>query len=250
MIDLAQLYNLGLAYNIDIFSGITLPEGSPLELDVIKNTIMEKCGQNIPMYADPSVMASAITVWSAKNQYTFKHIAKILEAEYSPIENYDRFEQYTDLHDKNTNEGISGSSSKNENTKSSANSKITDDRYTTHSGTDRTQDERLTSADNASTYQPDNSGTSSITHGENIREQGNGTNKTDGSSDKNITGKNTTDRKVNEAEEVTHDAHLHGNIGVTTANQMQTEEYEFLRKYNPYNFIAGLFENELTLYVF
>lgn len=250
MIDLAQLYNLGLTYNIDIFSGITLPEGSPLELDVIKNTIMEKCGQNIPMYADPSVMASAITVWSAKNQYTFRHIAKILLAEYSPIENYDRFEQFTDLHDKNTNEDVSGTSSKDEKSKSSANSKINEDKFTTHSGTDRTEDERLTSADNASSYQPDNSGSSSITHGENIREQGNASNNTTGSADKTTTGKNSTDRNVKEAEEITHDAHLHGNIGVTTATAMQTEEYEMLRKYNPYNFIAGLFENELTLYVF
>ena len=85
MITLAQLYDLGKTYNIDIFDGISLPEGSPMDVDVLVNTIIMNCGLNIPMYADPKVMQSAITLWSAKNQYTFEHVGKIYAADYSPI---------------------------------------------------------------------------------------------------------------------------------------------------------------------
>ena len=77
MLTLTQLSNLATTENIDMWAGLQLPSGSPMDRDVLINTIMEHCGLNIPVYADPSVMASAIAVWSAKNQYTFIHVGKI-----------------------------------------------------------------------------------------------------------------------------------------------------------------------------
>ena len=58
------------------------------------------------------------------------------------------------------------------------------------------------------------------------------------------------DKTVDEDENTTTTSHQHGNIGVTTSNQLQTAEYEQLSKYNPYSFLAELFENELTLFVY
>lgn len=250
MINLAQLYNIGLNANIDIFSGLSLPEDSPLNLDIMKNVIMERCGLNIPMYSDPMVMASAVTVWSSKNQYTFKHMGKIYEAEYSPIENYDRYEDSNDTRDHTLDEGNNAEFSKNEKSTSSANSDITENKTSIHSGTDVTEDTRETSAYNSSEYQADNQGTNSLTHGETITDSGTGTNSTKGNSDKSADGTNTNERTLTENETNDHNLHAHGNIGITTNTQMQTEEYELLRKYNPYNFIAELFENELTLFVY
>ena len=250
MIDLAQLYKLGLNADIDIFAGLSLPEDSPLSLDTMKNVIMERCGLNIPMYADPAVMASAVTVWSAKNQYTFKHMGKIYEAEYSPIENYDRREDGYDTRSHDLNENNDTEFSKNEKNTSTADSKITENKSSTHSGTDTTEDTRETSAYNSSSYQADNQGSTSLTHGETITDAGSGTNSTKGASDKTADGTNTNARSLSESESTDHYLHAHGNIGITTNTQLQTEEYELLKRYNPYNFIAELFENELTLFVY
>ena len=114
MLTLTQLYNLGLSQSVDIFDGLNLPFGSPLDRDTLINTIMVQCGLNIQMYADPFVMRSAVNIWSAKNQYTFEHVAKIFTAEYSPIENTDRYDSITVEHDRALNENTSLSNSKNE----------------------------------------------------------------------------------------------------------------------------------------
>lgn len=238
MLTLTQLYDLGKIKDIDIYDGIALPSDSPLDRDVLINSIIMRCGLNYPLYADPSVMASAIALWSAKNQYTFIHVAKIYEASYSPIENYDRYEDMSTDRDRGLTDNTTGSSSKSDSTTTNAN------RTTTHSGTDTTTDTNEVSAYDASTYQPETKLTSSLQHGEQIQEYA--------SSGKTTTGSGTTgsNKSVTENETITQENHIRGNIGVTTATAMQSEEYEFLKNYNPYDFIAGLFENDLTLFVF
>ena len=238
MLTLTQLYDLGKIKDIDIYDGISLPNGSPLDRSVLINSIIMRCGLNYPLYADPSVMASAIALWSAKNQYTFEHVAKIYKASYSPIENYDRYEDMSTDRDRGLTDNTAGSSSKSESTTTNAN------RTTTHSGTDTTTDTNEVSAYDSSTYQPETKLTSSLLHGEQIQENAGSGKTTTGSGN---TGSNKT---VTENETITQNNHIRGNIGVTTATAMQSEEYDFLSNYNPYDFIAGLFENDLTLYVF
>ena len=234
MLTLTQLYNLGISQNVDIFDGLTLPAGSPMDRETLINTIMVNCGLNIPMYADPFVFKSAINIWSAKNQYTFEHIAKIYTADYSPIENTDRFDSVTVERDRRLDDNTETSNTKTENLSTNNN--------TAHSGTDKNTIEETTSAMNAHDYQPDTKTVSDMEHGENIN--------TTGSSDKNtnITGSNI--KGVDEAEKTTTTQHLHGNIGTTTNTALQSEEYALLKDFNPYNFISGLFENELTLCVY
>lgn len=238
MINLTQLYNLGLNQDIDIFSGIELPEGSPLNHDIMVNTIMEKCGLNIPIYADPNVMRSAITLWSAKNQYTFIHIGKIYAAKYSPIENTDRYDSITvnrarDMTDKTAvlNKKTEDAASTNQNTN-------------THGGRDTSHIDETTSADNVDDYQPKDHTHTTNDYNSTITDNGTG------SLNKKTSTAATNDKIVDEDENTTTTQHLHGNIGVSTNTQLQTEEYELLSKYNPYNFIAGLFENELTLFIY
>ena len=226
MLTLVQLYNLGLVEQIDIFSGLSLPADSPIDRTVLINTIIEKCGLNFPLYADPNVMKSAVTIWSAKNQYTFEHIAKILTADYSPIENKDYTEET--IYGRDLKDNTKGVTKRNEgvNTKNK----------TVNSGADITED--TTSAYNSSSYEPDNKST--FTHGATIDNEG--------SSNKNIGMDNNTDKTVKE-DTVTR-SHQHGNIGVTSNFELQKSEYTLLEEYNPYNFLAGLFENELTLFVY
>lgn len=278
MLTLQQLYELGKSNGIDIYSGISLPKNSPLNRNILINTIIMRCGLNIPMYADPSVMAAAISIWSAKNQYTFEHVAKIYEASYSPIENYDRYEDISTTTDRKVKDDTTGTGTKKETIKN--NSTVTTDSDTTdthttshtgfdtnavtHTGYDTTDVETKTSAYDANTYEPDSktsttytpgaTDTTTFTPGSTDTITGGTTEDTtvtnDGTSSRNTTSNSTTNKGVTENEKVKHTGHLRGNIGVTTATQMETEEYEFIKNYNPYDFISGLFENDLTLYVF
>lgn len=266
MITLAQLYDLGISENIDIFSGLQLPSDSPMSRDVMVNCIMERCGLNIPLYADVPVMASAINVWSAKHQYTFKHIAKIYQASYSPIENTDRYEDITvirdrDLTDKktdNTSDKNKVISSGKEDLTSESSTDVTEGKTSTHSGTDTNTEEVTTSAYNANTYQPDTKTTTGLLHGESITDTGSGSTDSSGSSTKNKTDNTNSDRTINKAanqtvaeDETTRTInHTHGNIGVMDNATMQEKEYELLNGFNPYTFISELFENELTVFVY
>ena len=270
MLTLTQLSDLAKNIDIDLFEGLQLPEGSPLNRDVLINTIVMRCGLNYPNFADPYIMKSAIAVWSAKNQYTFEHIAKIYEADYSPIENYDRYEDLSTDHNRNMTDKTTSKSNGSKNVDN--NNKVTNDLTQTddltrtdnltaeHSGTDSTVDENKTSAYDSNEYQPDNKSTSDLTHGEKVTNTGtvkNGgtvkntgsvTTKGDTSENTNSTGSN--DKNVTENEKTTQKNHIRGNIGVVTATAMQVAEYELMGKFNPYDFIAGLFENDLTLFVY
>lgn len=42
----------------------------------------------------------------------------------------------------------------------------------------------------------------------------------------------------------------HGNIGVTTSQKIMNEEYELIMKFNPYEMVAELFENDLMLSIY
>ena len=234
MLTLSQLYDLARSEGKDLFAGLQLPDGSPLDRNTIINSILMRCGLNYPNFADPNVMASAITIWSAKHQYTFEHVAKIYEASYSPIENYDRYEDMSTNRDRTMDDTTKNTGRKTEG--------VTSNRTTTHSGTDTTTDTAETSAYDSSTYQPTDKTTSSLLHGESVTDGGNST--------KTSTNNLTSDKDVKELEKTTQLNHIKGNIGVTTADTMQKEEYEFLANYNPYDFLSKLFENELTLFVY
>lgn len=234
MLTLMQLYDLGKTQKIDIFEGIQLPINSPLDRETLINSIITKCGLNIPMYADPYVMTSAVTLWSAQNQYTFDHVSKIYTADYSPIENYDRYEDMHTDRDHELTDNTANTGSKTEN--------VTSNRTTTHSGTDSTTDEAKVSAYDSNTYQPETKSTTDLVHGESISDGG--------SSTKTTTNNLNTNKGVNENETTIQSNHIRGNIGVVTATATQVEEYNFIGKYNPYEFLAGLFENSLTLFVY
>ena len=242
MLTLAQLSDLATSAGIDLWFGLQLPSGSPMDREVLINSIIEHCGLNIPVYADPGVMASAIAVWSAKNQYTFVHVGKIYEASYSPIENYDRYEDITVKRDRDLTDDTEANSNKLEKLNSTAKENKTSE----HSGTDNTTETTEVSAEDASTYQPDNKTTSYINHGEKISDAGSGTTTTN----KDTTADSVQNKTVKELENTSTINRTHGNIGVTTAMKMETEEMEYLQSYNPYTFLAGLFENDLTLFVY
>lgn len=246
MLTLEQLYNLGQAYHLDIFSGIILPANSPINRTVLIDTILERCGMNYPMYTDPNVMLSAINVWSARNQYTFEHVAKIINADYSPIENKDYTEATTTSRDRALTDNTTGSNNKTENLNNTFEEGTNTHQSEEHTGTDTTTD--TTSAYNAADYQPDNK--TELLHGESISTGVVTDHNTSSSGTKTTNTGLTTNKDVDEAETITVNTHQHGNIGITSPFDLQQSEYTLLKDYNPYVFLSDIFEKDLTLCVY
>ena len=201
-----------IQYNPDWFELAVLPSG--IDKQTLKETIIFRCGLLTPVYGEPDLFQKFVGHWFAKQYNNIERLISLYAAEYDPLRNYDRTEEYdgTDTdrlqHGKVTTNNLSEG----------------------HTGTDQT--DRKTSAMNESTYQPDNH--EDLTHGETITNTGTVTD----------SGTDVTTKTIN------HDNHIYGNIGVTTSQQMWIQENELLRDHNIYNEIAILFENEMMLGVY
>lgn len=281
MINLQQLYNIGLSDHIDIFEGLTVPiECRVLDTETLKSVCFERCGLNIPVYPDPDTMRAAITLWSKKNSYTFIHVDKIMAAEYSPIENV-----FEDTDSERTFKGNTDRKDKTNTTNTpevthSVTDRLTNDvtslqhgkktelehgKKVTESGSDDNNTTNLISAyDETASYSPDNKSENKITYGHTATDSGKDTSTNSGTDTttrnyvKTVitsdTGNTKTDTDLT-GNEKKDDLEIiktsrHGNIGITSANKLQIEEYNMLKEYNPYNYLAELFERELTLYIY
>ena len=82
-------------YNFDntIFASLSMPDG--LEAGIAVNTILREKGEFCSLYTNPDFLKFAIGTWSQENQMAFKHLAKVWQAEYDPISNYNRTEEET-----------------------------------------------------------------------------------------------------------------------------------------------------------
>lgn len=200
----------------DIFSGVSVPE--PLDPEDVKSAIMMKCGLLTPVYAEPSIFRQMCAFWFKSHKWNIEHLINIILAEYSPIENFDRYEDITiNRTDKET---LSGSDSFNH-------------------GKIETMQHGHNIENQVSAYN-----TSSYSNSEKELHTGSDVN-TNSGSDSTAYGKITD----NKGSEITN-SHLHGNIGVTTNQQMIEAELELLKNFNIYDWIASRIEDDLFLTVY
>lgn len=87
-VKLATMYN----FDPSIFDGVEFPSNISVQ-DFVDSLLMQ-CGEMPVLYSSPPLLKSLIRVWSKISQYTWKHLAETLTAEYNPIENYDRIEEW------------------------------------------------------------------------------------------------------------------------------------------------------------
>lgn len=205
---------------IDIFENCTVP--APLDIEMVKNEIMKKCGLLRPVYGEPEVFKALTKMWFDSNQWNFDHLVNIINAEYSPIENVYESDHYTTQHSGTDKRALGG---KDINTLSGTDT-VTDGSATTHE----------VSAFNSSGYQPSSKDSNS------------------GDIDTKYGKKDTLE--FGKTDDFTH-GHLetydrlrHGNIGVTTNDQLILEELSMLEKFNPYDWIAAKFERENFLQIY
>lgn len=124
-ITLIGLYN----YDSTLFDGLKLP--AYFNKQTLVNTILLAGGEFGALYPDPAFMKQAISLWSAKNQRYFERLAKLMQTDYDPLENYNRREEWDD-----TGSGSSESAFNN-----------------TTTGTDSSTTENKVSAYNSSAYE-------------------------------------------------------------------------------------------------
>ena len=191
-----------------ILDGLQIPQG--LDRDTLLDNIILECAELEVLYADAEFFKVAVAVWSAKQVKYWTRVLNAERANYNPIENYDRMEQWTD----------NASGSKNVSSKSSS-SGTAQNSNTTLNQVAGYNSEQLTKAG-----QSDSGGMTQ-------------TNDT-------ATGSGTEER----ADNLVHTGRVHGNIGTVTAQSMLEQELELAPKIITYNIIIQDFKPRFCLLVY
>lgn len=216
------LYN----YDDTLFNGFNVPEGLVKQIAI--DTILMRTRELEILYPDINYMKTRITIWSNKYQINWKKLYDTTVLEYNPIENYDRMEDWTDTDDET-------STSARDNTRNTTNtvkSTSTNEIMNSVNVTDQNTAFNAGLADHAK----------QITDGDTTE---------NGSITNTETGKDTENENVNGGRTGRHTrtGRAHGNIGVTTSQQMIQSERDLV-VFNLYDVIAESFIENFCLMVY
>ena len=222
---IAGLYN----WDDTLFDAMDFPKNADKQNFI--DSLILSYGSCEPLYPDWYFMKnSAIPAWSRKWKNSIEKVYDLLEKlEYNPVENYDRQENWTDSPNITRETQLSGTDSNKQTAGQGSTTKQT--------GTDT--NEQKVSAFNSSGYDPSEQGI--MTYGNQTQVITSGTNTNEfsyGRKDVNTEKGNTE-----------HSGRIHGNIGVTTTQQMMESEMS-LRKQSFIDYCTGLFANDLLLLVY
>ena len=212
----------------DLFKNLTLPEG--IDKDTLTDNILLRGSDFEVLYADPYFMQDAIGLWSRKWARTFDKWIEALSIEYNPLENYDRKEDWSDT----LNKGVSTSARRD-----SGNTRTFDNSDTTTPGTTITEETQVSAYD-ASTYQPAQQVTTTPS--------GNGDMLAHSGTIKDEYGEGSSGSETENSKTV-RDGRIHGNIGVTTSQQMLEAELN-IAKWNIYEHITDMFLSEFVIPIY
>lgn len=216
------LYN----YDNTLFDGFNVPEG--LVKNIAIDAILMRTRELEILYPNFTYMKNRITIWSNKYQINWKKLYDTTVLEYNPIENYDRMEDWTDTDDET-------STSARDNTRNTTNtvkSTSTNEVMNSVNVTDQNTAFNAGLADHAK----------QITDGDTTE---------NGSITNTETGKDTENENVNGGRTGRHTrvGRAHGNIGVTTSQQMIQSERDLVI-FNLYDVIAESFIENFCLMVY
>lgn len=253
-----------LAYrNESLFDLMNLPEG--IDKENVTDNIMVEGGEFEVVYADPDFFKNCVGVWSKKHYRTFDKWIKALNIEYSPLENYDRMEEWCDTSAENSNKVNTGtlsdsstgsvhyisSDSEEENIEGSVNT--SNDSSTTAENTT----ENTVSAFDSSSYQPENK--SDVDSSESVSTTEESTNNTDRSlshdrtddttTTNSTTGSTSNNENYSQNNTGNHTGRVHGNIGTLTSQTMLESELN-IAKFNIVQQITDLFLQEFCIMIY
>jgi len=235
-------------YDSTLFDGADFPEG--IDKDLAVETILLRCGESPALYQSVPFMKMKISNTARKWYNNIEHMLKAINEDYDPLHNYDRFEEWTETDKKSETTNHSETVKDTSKTES----KETNDIESDKTGSSRDNVSKSTvnevSAFNSNDYQPSNktteSGQNNSTDSEAISTQS--TNEQSGSGENNRDVKG--DNKYETDNNLSHNAHLYGNIGVTTSQQMLESEIKLRQNINIYDVIAEIFFKELCIYIY
>lgn len=203
-------------YDSTLFDGVVLPNG--IDKDNLVANIMRNSGDLYPYHQVPEYLKRNINYWFARRLFDFERMYEALRVEYSPIENYDRKENTTRNYE---NSGTDKESTTLGSTTTSTNigSNDNENKVSAYNETDYSNREKDTQSYNST-----------------LTNTGSGT--------------DTTQTEYGLKRKEVEDIRVHGNIGVTTSQQMIESEMELRAKYDIYKIISREFEREFLVQVY
>lgn len=180
-----------------------------VEKDVVIHNLLLETADLEILYSEPSTLRMAIGIWSAKESKIWDRLLQTTLLEYDPISNYDREETWTD---SGTSSGLNSGTTTSQSTGSSTDTS-TDYVVGFNSDTAVMSDK----TESAGSTTDNNSGTSTV----------------------NTSGQTSS----------THTGRVHGNIGVTTTQQMIEQERE-VDKFCIDDYIIDSFKRRFCLLVY
>lgn len=258
---MAFLTVMGL-YNFDntLLNTLVYPGG--MDGDKLKNAILLETAELEVVYPDPRFFKTAINLWSNIRLDTWNRIYHAAQLEYNPIENYDRYETETSGNTRqhsgvdSTSESVQGSSvTDGENTRTISNTNTTSNSNQGSGSDSQTTTNEITAFDSNALVTHDRSATtgqnsSSLTQSGTETQNGTDT-LTDDTTITNTeskTGSFTHGEKI--ADSASRESHIHGNIGVTTSQQMLESELAISEKLNIYDYIVQEFKRRFCILVY
>lgn len=192
--------------------------------EIMEQLIYAECGDLYPYYQVPLYCKQHIKNFFDRNKEQFKRVWEALYSEYNPIENYDRIEAWSDSHSESTRDSESLSMSSSESV----------------SAVTSSSDSQSSSANgNISAFNSPNMQPQSASNG-NAATSGRTNNDTRGTSNSLRAGLNVKDNIARDD----HRGRVHGNIGVTTSQQMIQQSIE-LGSYDIYIWVISLFRKNI-----
>lgn len=219
-------------YDNNLFEGMRPSVPTTIDFDNLINLLLIETAELEVLYPDPSKCKLFITMWSQSRANAWKRVYDALFAEYSPIENTDRYEDITDTTRVETTDNTTDE--RNGWTSVEGSDSITfneGNRSTTESVTGFNADNFKNNAKTETTHATD---TTAGTNNANTK-AGN---------------RNDIDRTGTEERTYKHTNHTHGNIGVTSNQKMVTEEIELRLNNDIQHFIINDFKNNFCLLVY
>ena len=237
-------------YDKTLFDNIVLPDG--IDKDNLISDIMRNSGDLYPYHQVPEYLKRNITFWFSRRLFDFDRMYKSLRMEYSPIENYDRIEDIKrEYKDSGTDTetltlGSSTTSSHTgtdtDTTQGSGSNEKGVSAYNEDGYTNREKDTETHNSNNTQTY---NSTVTNTGSGSDTQKQ---------TFDSTVTntgsGSDMTQTDYGKQRTETENTRIHGNIGVTTSQQMIESEMSLRAKYDIYKIISREFEREFLVQIY
>lgn len=249
---LIGLYN----YDHELFDKMEMPDG--VQKDLVIDAILMNGGEYEVLYPNTDLLKELIGSWSRQWSNVFTNWNKVTNDinDVAPLENYDRFEDWTDRGNASHNETANhtGSNSQTDHNTTTDSRHGNDEFSATNSSSSSESGNTVNqiSADDATNFvnrdkaDISNSQSTNGTSSNQTISNSNGSNEYNGTISGSDNARDTKDSS--DTNSSVHTGHIHGNIGVTTAAQMFQSFYDVMRTYgNIYESISYIFLQNFTI---